>query len=260
MSDPVPNIEIEDVLSSIRRLVSEDVTPKPATDNSAESAQDANVKLVLTPDFRVVEGADTSKTVAEMPIEAANEITDDGHSADISECDGEQKDNPQQETLEDTIAELEATLGEQDEAWEPDGSEFSEDADAEQMIGGQASDWANDNLASEAENDVIEAQDGDADEAPDSPYEEIQDIGNDYVYTPHLDAAPGNENIDHTENPDEPDFLVNETYLDEDALRDIVSEVVRQELQGALGERITRNVRKLVRREINRVLSNQDFQ
>ncbi|EAQ04235.1 hypothetical protein OB2597_08834 [Pseudooceanicola batsensis HTCC2597] len=47
--------------------------------------------------------------------------------------------------------------------------------------------------------------------------------------------------------------------LDEEMLRDLVAEIVRQELQGALGERITRNVRKLVRREIHRALSAQDF-
>ena len=51
-----------------------------------------------------------------------------------------------------------------------------------------------------------------------------------------------------------------ETLLDEDALRDIVSEIVRQELQGALGERITRNVRKLVRREIHRALASQQLE
>ncbi len=48
-------------------------------------------------------------------------------------------------------------------------------------------------------------------------------------------------------------------YLDEAMLRDMVSEIVRQELQGVLGERITRNVRKLVRREIHRVMMTQDF-
>lgn len=47
--------------------------------------------------------------------------------------------------------------------------------------------------------------------------------------------------------------------LDEEALRELVAEIVRQELQGVLGERITRNVRKLVRREIHRVLMSQDF-
>ena len=47
--------------------------------------------------------------------------------------------------------------------------------------------------------------------------------------------------------------------LDEAMLRDLVSEIIRQELQGALGERITRNVRKLVRREIQRALQSQDY-
>lgn len=47
--------------------------------------------------------------------------------------------------------------------------------------------------------------------------------------------------------------------IDEDALRELVAEIVRQELQGALGERITRNVRKLVRREIHRALSAQSL-
>ena len=51
-----------------------------------------------------------------------------------------------------------------------------------------------------------------------------------------------------------------EDVLDEDALRDLVSDIVRQELQGALGERITRNVRKLVRREIHRALAAQELE
>lgn len=48
--------------------------------------------------------------------------------------------------------------------------------------------------------------------------------------------------------------------MDEEALRDLVSEIVRAELQGALGERITRNVRKLVRREIHRALTAQEME
>ncbi|MFP4238527.1 hypothetical protein [Rhodosalinus sp.] len=47
--------------------------------------------------------------------------------------------------------------------------------------------------------------------------------------------------------------------LDEEMLRDLVAGIVRQELQGELGERITRNVRKLVRREIHRALTAQLF-
>ena len=47
--------------------------------------------------------------------------------------------------------------------------------------------------------------------------------------------------------------------VDPDMLRDMVGHMIREELQGEMGERITRNVRKLVRREINRVLSAQEF-
>ncbi|MBT8408083.1 MAG: hypothetical protein KJN93_00475, partial [Alphaproteobacteria bacterium] len=53
--------------------------------------------------------------------------------------------------------------------------------------------------------------------------------------------------------------LMSELAIDEGLLRDMVSEIVRQELQGALGERITRNVRKLVRREIHRAIMTRDF-
>jgi len=48
--------------------------------------------------------------------------------------------------------------------------------------------------------------------------------------------------------------------IDEEMLRDMVSDIVRAELQGALGERITRNVRKLVRREIHRALTAQELE
>lgn len=46
--------------------------------------------------------------------------------------------------------------------------------------------------------------------------------------------------------------------LDEEDLRPIVASLIREELQGELGERITRNVRKLVRREILRALAARD--
>ncbi|SLN46698.1 hypothetical protein [Roseisalinus antarcticus] len=54
-------------------------------------------------------------------------------------------------------------------------------------------------------------------------------------------------------------YLEEESLLDEEALRDLVGTIVREELQGVLGERITRNVRKLVRREIHRILNSQEF-
>ena len=47
--------------------------------------------------------------------------------------------------------------------------------------------------------------------------------------------------------------------IDDTALRDAVRRVLREELSGEMGERITRNVRKLVRREINRVLASREL-
>ena len=48
--------------------------------------------------------------------------------------------------------------------------------------------------------------------------------------------------------------------VDEAALRKMVRELIREELQGGLGERITRNVRKLVRSEIARALATGEFE
>ena len=56
----------------------------------------------------------------------------------------------------------------------------------------------------------------------------------------------------------EPD--ADESVLDEETLRDLIAEVVRQELQGALGQRITRNVRKMVRREVRMALAAEDLE
>lgn len=50
-----------------------------------------------------------------------------------------------------------------------------------------------------------------------------------------------------------------EAGFDEEALRELVREIIREELAGSLGERMTRNVRKLVRVEVNRALSSREF-
>ncbi|HHS94022.1 MAG TPA: hypothetical protein ENK63_01580 [Rhodobacterales bacterium] len=54
------------------------------------------------------------------------------------------------------------------------------------------------------------------------------------------------------------DDEIGEAVIDEDALREMVARMVREELQGSVGERITHNVRRMVRREIARALSLQE--
>lgn len=275
MSEPVSNAEIEDVLSSIRRLVSNDVEAFQQEVVEKAVNPEPAAKLILTPDFRVVEPQDaqTDSTeddvAAEAPVgETADEAADDmpdevaefkhrEHSSD-AETDFEDASVAELETgsvdqvehananiqdapdaadepdmadqedevisvsgLEGTIAELEAAIGQQDGEWEPDGSGFEEDAEAEEVMSEPIQDWI-DGTAKDLDAEV-EAADATGDDA------EADLFGN------------------------------QESVIDEETLRDMVSDIVRQELQGALGERITRNVRKLVRREINRVLAAQEF-
>ncbi len=79
------------------------------------------------------------------------------------------------------------------------------------------------------------------------------------MLTPELKVAPGPTpaplkldapvaaNADTPPNPPAP-------FHDEVALRALVSEMLREELQGELGNRITRNVRKLIQREVEAAL------
>ena len=232
MPDPMKNTDIEDVLSSIRRLVSYDASQlqprQPAPEPSPE-------KLVLTPALRVYASdqpdpdAPADKPAATAVPEFTRRPRDTDpvvpHSVDPAPEDGQ--------TLEDRIAELEAAVSRSEGEWEPDGSETEADVyptacpviepsprrmHLAEPEGARAS-------APEAD-ELISADDDPADVADPA--------------TPQAPAlAAGN--------------------LDQNALRELVRQMIREELQGALGERITRNVRKLVRREINRTLISKEF-
>lgn len=182
MSDPVDRAEIEDVLSSIRRLVSTDAGDRPATE--------ADDRLMLTPALRVDE------------IEATPGRAD---------------------ALRARVAELEEVVSRQRDRWDPDGV-----ADDDNSAVPMSSPVWDDNAGTDAPSEA---------EAP--------------LNLTGFAQATVEETGEPPERQDTPD---------EDALRDMVADIVRQELQGALGERITRNVRKLVRREIHRALDGQELE
>jgi cell pole-organizing protein PopZ len=283
MSDPVTNVEIEDVLSSIRRLVSEsggaqaevrkaskifeNKAPGPVSEAETPAEKPAVLdKLVLTPSLRVAEAPETvvesedssePEAEAELEIEAADEAEDATeaveHHAEVSEetqpeavseegaeraaeveqaleqSADEHSKAPEGESLKDRIEQLEAAVSSQDGEWEEENEESVETL--------QWEDHGN-------EDDTDENM-----SAPEAFAEQHHDF----------DAADEADEV--TQAEDEYDFLAgDETLLDEDALREMVADIVRQELQGALGERITRNVRKLVRREIHRALMAQEFE
>jgi len=152
------------------------------------------------------------------------------------------------------IAALEAAVGETVQEWEPEGGEAEDLTSSDTPTMAWEDDVELDAKGSPLDDrfpgkSIADADaDADADagaqirqEAPDdlAPQKEAQADG------PPIAAAFGTGD---------------DQIMDEDALRDLVSEIVREELQGALGERITRNVRKLVRREIHRALTAQEME
>lgn len=144
MSDPVSNAEIEDVLSSIRRLVSEDTSPLHRRKQIAEGAKE---RFVLTPALRVPddeEEADRGQntepdaaSVEDEPQEASGRentdpqgVAEEGDGAEGPEEGGEtmpasDRFAESRQTLEQRIAELEEALQQSPEEWEPDGSEVA---------------------------------------------------------------------------------------------------------------------------------------
>ncbi|MCV6825006.1 MULTISPECIES: hypothetical protein [Halocynthiibacter] len=300
MSDSVTNVEVEDVISSIRRLFKED---KPQRDDDVvaktEKASVLELKsdkplaeakprdaLVLTPAFRVNESQESeAKPVRELESaddSAASEnretekprkalfrhrtdplvlstplsdeqIKDDTPSASSSSDELRADISRAQSRLEATIAELEAAISGQQSDWEPDGSEIAGSTPETQPL--------------EEVDDEIDAELARAL----TPSEQPIDI----AFMRRQKAQESKPVLQPVETPAQDDTAANvheivpqpttenlpqeESAFDEEALRELVSEIVRSELQGALGERITRNVRKLVRREIHRIVSSPDF-
>ncbi|MFN0113850.1 MAG: hypothetical protein ACKVPY_04155 [Paracoccaceae bacterium] len=71
------------------------------------------------------------------------------------------------------------------------------------------------------------------------------------IRQPGEPVEPGGANLFGADPPQAPD---------PEALRELVADIIRLELQGALGERITRSVRRLVRREIHRILESRELE
>jgi hypothetical protein len=139
------------------------------------------------------------------------------------------------------IEAFEAAIGKTQDQWEPDG-DVGDDYAGTHV---ETIEWEDheDTELEEGDPDQYSELDMDAEDAlePSEPVDELH-IESDEYDDEALDVLASDEN-----------------FLDEESLRELVADIVRQELQGALGERITRNVRKLVRREIHRALVAQEL-
>lgn len=318
MSNPVSNHDIEDVLSSIRKLVAQGNHGAKRDDDvpAMRKIEPANAagRLVLTPAFRVADAASDSpdQDIFEPAPEFAEPATSKVTSApepekfwteDVVTPIDEPNDRA---SLEATIAELEAAVTETSDDWEADGSErviesIVSSASLHKLDARQA-DKPEDIVTSAVTDHIAETI---ADEIETNlPFEEVRfakvEAGTDAehetstitiqapkgivgmpsdeeiafshkrfseVYDPIAEATADAAEAEQGDiygdelSPDvDPEIAavstpVNVQLVDPDALRALVGDMIRQELQGEMGERITRNVRKLVRREINRVIT-----
>ncbi len=239
MSEPLGTNDIEDIVSSVRRLVSPEARPRPV---SRDLGLD---RLLLTPSLRVVpEPLILSTRAAELEDEPQIDLAE----APMHVVEGEWEDafwSEPEPALAELALEAEeavivpagpvvASAAPVDPVAAPAEPEVS--ADPLDPQGRDPEPWARDDA------DWLQADRG---AETDSVVPFPQPAQPQPRSSSAVDSLAGLTDADG--NP--------VTVLDETALNDIVRKLIREELQGALGERITSNVRKLVRAEINRALT-----
>ncbi len=287
MQEPVStDNEMEDVLSSIRRLVAQGGRrSRPEGGDTPRQEIRPVGKLVLTPDCRIGEG--TGKGAAPEGGQPAARTEDPALAGETAENTPENApaaaESPLSERtstsiaeLEKTILELEAAIGEQDIEFEPDGSEDPAQEAATSVPlprlrrqAEEATEATTTDAGEVAAATPAPALPGESEETPEgrlpgfasaraSRKDETAEGGADpddaaRQASPAAQPSPDTDTDADSDAVPQP-ALVADLVADEETLRRIVREVLQEELRGDLGLRITRNVRKLVRREINRTL------
>lgn len=234
MSEPMSSVEIEDVLSSIRRLVSDDLRPQArpqAAQPAAPAPQPAAAaadKLLLTPALRIVPEPEAVAEPEPAFHSVRNHVEEEARFIAVEDDEAEVA-SAVVTPLADYYEDEEAAPAVGAASVIPDAAFAEPEPQAEPQPGpvmaeaGPDLDWAD---AAEA---AVRA--------------ELEEEVGAASYAHILDDAPEAA-----------------AALDEEALRDLVRDIIREELQGTLGERITRNVRKLVRAEVARALAVRDFE
>ena len=267
MSGHLRDDDAGDVLNSIKRLVTDGRGP---TDAAPAPAQPPAGRLVLTPALRVDTPAPANTSTPSAPPADTDGTAKSPAGTDAAEPapepwqpnsltlrapEGAASISPHVSdslSLERTIAELEAAVAASFDDWEAD--------DPGAVKAFRASDrGAGDDVAARAENSAETPQNVEALHAspPDDEPHDAEAVGAPASADALEDCAdPGTEAQAEqlADLADEEDLLV-----DEAALRELIAQIVREELRGTLGERITRNVRKLVRSEVARALADREF-
>ena len=241
MSEPMTSGEIEDVLSSIRKLVSEDLRPAPRVPTLAPQPEPD--KLILTPALRVVEGS----------AEAL---------ATLAAADPPEPEPTRRLRLDTVVSSFAAQVSPPADGWEAETG----DATVTRLVRlpPQPVDRA---APAEAFPDAAAADDTGAGQGiTDAEVVDPTAMGGLHFAWQARRAGQGIDDI-ADDLPPEAELLHGagdaaggpEPEIDAEALADMVRDMLREELQGALGERMTRNIRKLVRAEVARILATKDL-
>lgn len=273
MSEPMSSVEIEDVLSSIRRLVSEDLRPaaRPAPEAAtppalSSAAQMAASKLILTPALRVVADdgrAAAVETTTDSAAQPDAEPWDDGEVAAFV--------NVEDDAVFDNDTEWQASSAVVSLTWPSDVpardpvaeilSEAPQAADEAPapLQTGEARDWVEEPLPETPSPAWHDAMPEDL-ARPDDPVQDAaEDAALNAVWADAAEAEVLRQLAEEGVTPQAAPLSDDDRVYEENLLRDLVRDIIREELQGELGERITRNVRKLVRAEIARAMALRDF-
>ncbi|SUZ30300.1 hypothetical protein ROE7235_00018 [Roseibaca ekhonensis] len=241
MTEAMSRHEIEDVLSSIRRLVSHDDRSAQQAPAKAEPS-----KLVLTSALRVdvadddrVEAADQERTA---PPHNAAPVTDAAQAPE-------------------TVADAEAGTQNPRPEMRLAQPEFANAPSRAPLLTriAQAGHLSPTPVASPPVRPAAPLA-TDAQTTESAPAEALTESITDNALDATLARLEQALSISRTEPPQPAAHAqggsdhADDAVLDESALEQLVAQIVRQELQGELGERITRNIRKLVRAEVAREL------
>lgn len=321
MSEPMTSGTTEDVLTSIRRLVSQDLRPAPMPPRSpavtpTDGAPAAQIvsrivvsdKLILTPALRVVSSREAKPAEAapsaDAPSLAASAATmlpplakpqgplprlhlEAAHSAALGAA--------AQAKTPDLVAALSQAVDQRAALdWESEAGENGDDTEAlnwdnfvfvrrsmQDLWAARGSDsaattpaaatppaasspataapQAEEAPALDAVTDAVTAAWADAAEA--EVIAGLRDLGMPEAAEPltKAEAAPARDPEVATAEVIPGVAQTEDDIFSEQVLRELVRDLIREELQGGLGERITRNIRKLVRAEIARSLAVQDL-
>lgn len=287
MSEPLSSVEIEDVLSSIRRLVSEDLRPGVRVSRPSETPQNGGGKLILTPALRVIVDDRPAAGLAPLPNRVPTASAIEQVMAVVGAAVGAQNDDWEPEIGDVEIMSSESgaalegwlqTKSAATEVWAeeidvgvvefqtfpPAKAFMSEDADGYQDDGRGDPIAIEPILTDSDENTDIPGwtkqsgggqPTGEDDLAP----SETRALEPDVAWADEAEARVIAELENEQDASVEPHLFVDAqgAAFEEQVLRELVRDIIRDELQGGLGERITRNIRKLVRAEIARALATQ---